>query len=131
LASPNPDGCSFIFIDRDQEDDALSNYVEACEPYTARNSATVFHDLGSPHMTNAALCIESPGRVFRTARIVAVAGHENVSPIVHRPESRIERLIPDRAMPPSARPVSNRPKDPVAGGPVAGGLLNATQASRR
>ena len=102
IAKANPDGWSFFLIDGDHEGDAPLNDAKACQSYAAADCAMVFHDLASPHVTNAVLHLKAQGwktRVYQTAQIMAVAWRGHVDPVAHQPDPRIDWKIPDHVMP--------------------------------
>src|SRR5258708_4961992 len=102
MAKRRPGGWALFFIDGDHEGDAPLTDVKACEAYAARDCAMVFHDLASPHVTNAVLHLQAQGwrvRVYHTAQIMAVAWRGAVRPIAHQPDPRVDWQIPDHVMP--------------------------------
>jgi len=102
MAKRRPGGWSFFFIDGDHDGDAPVSDVRACEAYAAPDCAMAFHDLASPHVTNAVLYLKAQGwrtRVYHTAQIMAVAWRGNIRPVVHQPDPRVDWQIPDHLMP--------------------------------
>jgi len=101
MAKRRPAGWSFFFIDGNHDGDAPVADVKACEPYAAPDCAMVFHDLASPHVTNAVLYLKAQGwrvRVYHTAQIMAVAWRGDARPIAHQPDPRVDWQIPDHVM---------------------------------
>jgi hypothetical protein len=102
LAKSRPQGWSFFFIDGDHDGEAPLADVKACELYAAPDCAMVFHDLASPHVTNAVIYLKARSwrtRVYHTAQIMAVAWRGEVRSVVHQPDPRIDWQIPEHVMP--------------------------------
>ena len=102
IAKANPEGWSLFVIDGDHEGDAPLNDAKVCQAYAAADCAMVFHDLASPHVTNAVLHLKAQGwktRVYHTAQIMAVAWRGHVDPVAHQPDPRVDWQIPDHVMP--------------------------------
>jgi len=102
LASQRPDGWSLFLIDGNHDGDGPLNDAKTCERYAAADCAMVFHDLASPHVTNAVVYLRSRGwkvRIYHTAQIMAVAWRGDVDPPAHQPDPRVDWDIPEHLMP--------------------------------
>ena len=101
MAALQPEGWSLFFNDGDHDDDAPVNDVVACLPYATPDCAMIFHDLASPHVTDAVLYLKRLGWKTRVypARPRSWPWRGDVRPVAHRPDPRVEWQIPPHVMP--------------------------------
>jgi SAM-dependent methyltransferase len=97
IAAQNEGPWSLFVVDGDHEAPGPELDVDACLKYATDDVAFVFHDLASPHVSEALRMLEAKGfhiLLYQTMQIMGIAWRGNVAPVHHVPDPAVPWQLP-------------------------------------
>ena len=89
---------SFFFIDGDHEVPAPARDAVLCSQFAEKDALMVFHDLASPHVSDALVAMRREGwntMVYQTMQIMGIAWRGKIKPVPHTPDPQVNWELPD------------------------------------